>query len=55
MVEEPRTSPLVSQLVLWAAFAVLVILGVVTVLVPELSDAPEDEEASPAAAEAPAD
>lgn len=50
MTNEPRSSPLVSQIILWVGFAVLVALGIVTVLVPELSDAPDEAESTPAAA-----
>ena len=37
-VEEPRRSPLVVSLVLWTAFALLVVAGVFSVLVPEILD-----------------
>jgi hypothetical protein len=47
--DEPRTSPLLSQVLLWVAFAMLVVASVLTVLVPELvDDTDEDEAASPA-------
>ncbi len=35
---EPRTSPLVSQLALWIAFAIVVAVSIFTVLVPELQN-----------------
>lgn len=47
---DERASPLASQLALWVSFAMLVVVGVLTVLVPELQDAPvEDEDASESA------
>jgi hypothetical protein len=40
-----RSSPLVSQLALWIAFALIVAASVVTVLIPEIEsdDSPEEE------------
>ena len=51
VLEEERRSPLVGQLVLLAIFAALLVVGVVTVVVPELSGDPEsDGEAAESAA-----
>ncbi len=42
---EERSSPLIPQLVLWIAFALLVVASVLTVLVPALtSEGPDEEE-----------
>jgi hypothetical protein len=41
-VSEPQhASPLSSQLILWIAFALLVVASVFTVLVPDFSDDPD--------------
>lgn len=47
---DERRSPLLSQLVLWGLYALLVAASVVTVLVPELSDRSDDGEAEQAEA-----
>ncbi len=44
--DEPRNSPLLSQIVLWVLFAVLTVTSIFTVLIPELSDQSDDEEES---------
>ncbi|MCA9607869.1 MAG: hypothetical protein KC619_19805 [Myxococcales bacterium] len=51
---EPRRSPWIAQVVLVVAFVALAVIGVFTVVVPELTsdDLPEDEGA-PAATPAP--
>lgn len=48
---EDRRSPLVAQLILVALFGLLVAAGVLTVLIPELSDAGETEDGAPASDE----
>lgn len=53
---EPRTSPLFSQIVLWIAFALVVVASIFTVVVPELTDESEDEGSAQNASDpAPAD
>ncbi|MBZ0121327.1 MAG: hypothetical protein K8H88_30300 [Sandaracinaceae bacterium] len=41
---EPRNSPLVSQIILWALFAVLAAVSVFTVLIPEIADDSNEDE-----------
>lgn len=41
--EEERASPLVGQLVLLAIFVALLVVGIVTVVVPELSSDPDED------------
>lgn len=41
---DDRRSPLVAQLILVALFGLLIVAGVFTVLIPELSDAAESED-----------
>lgn len=38
MTEEPRSSPLLSQVALWIVFVAIAVTSVFTVLVPELRD-----------------
>lgn len=54
---EPRTSPLVSQIVLWIAFALIVVASIFTVVLPELTDeaGEDDGSAENASDTAPAD
>jgi hypothetical protein len=49
MADDPRTRPLVANVILVIAFLALVAIGVFTVLVPELEDEPEPPSGTPAA------
>ncbi len=53
---EPRVSPLLSQIILWVCFALIVVASVFTVVVPELTDQSDEDESgeSAPAEEAPA-
>lgn len=44
MVDEPRTSPLRSQIALWIGFALIAAASVFTVLLPELHDDSDEAE-----------
>jgi len=43
MIQEPRSSPLVSQIALWIVFAAIAVASVFTVLIPELRDDTSEE------------
>ena len=51
MIQEPRSSPLVSQIALWIVFAAIAVASVFTVLIPELRDDTSEEPSAQAAAE----
>jgi hypothetical protein len=46
MNDEPRSSPLVSQIALWIVFAAIAVASVFTVLIPELRDDAGEEAAA---------
>ncbi len=42
--EEATSGPWLRHALLWGAFAILVAIGIVTVMLPSLEDAPQDED-----------
>ena len=48
---DPRRSPLTRHVPLWVGFLIIVVVGIVTVLVPEMSD-DGDEDGAPTSATA---